>query len=158
MRTRVFLHQPNPQPDFTAHEINPNVSPFNVAAARVEHSSLRKMLSICVRTVLGLIDSVRATSLLLAPRLISLSTSHSRLVSSELLGCATRCWPLAAAITVSQTWLSKAPRLASCLRIFCASSLLWAGRQGLSFCSAIQALAVARIRCSALSASPDRPR
>lgn len=55
-------------------EIKPSVNAFRVAAARVEHSSLRNMLSMCVRTVLGLMSSSRATCLLLAPRLISRST------------------------------------------------------------------------------------
>lgn len=55
-------------------EIRPSVNAFRVAAARVEHSSLRNMLSMWVRTVLGLMSSSLATCLLLAPRLISRST------------------------------------------------------------------------------------
>jgi len=64
--------------------IKPSVSPFRVAAARVEHCSLRKMLSMCVRTVLGLIANSCATCLLLAPRLISRRMRHSRLPQAAL--------------------------------------------------------------------------
>ena len=39
---------------------NPSCVAFKVAAARVEHSSLRNTLSRCVRTVLGLIESTGA--------------------------------------------------------------------------------------------------
>jgi hypothetical protein len=66
--------------------INPSVSPFKVAAARVEQSSLRKMLSMCVRTVLGLMSSSCVTRLLLAPPLISSRMRHSRVVSIEAFG------------------------------------------------------------------------
>jgi hypothetical protein len=40
-------------------QISPSVDAFKVAAAGVEHSSLRNTLSMCVRTVLGLICSAR---------------------------------------------------------------------------------------------------
>lgn len=56
----------------------PIVDALSVAAARVEHSSLRNRFSTWVRTVLGLRASSLAASLLLAPRLMRRSTSVSR--------------------------------------------------------------------------------
>jgi len=67
------------------------VSALSVAAARVIQLSLREMLSTWVPTVLGLIPSVRAVSLLLAPRLIWRKTSSScGDVVAQQIGKATR--------------------------------------------------------------------
>src|SRR5690606_2177725 len=72
-----------PAAELSLH-INPSVSAFKVAAARVVHCSLRKMLSTCVPTVLGLIPSRRATALLLAPWLMCCRIWLSRLVNRLL--------------------------------------------------------------------------
>ena len=67
-------------------QIMPKVSAFKVAAARVEHCSLRNTLSTCVRTVLGLMPRSRATSLLLAPLLMRCRICVSRSLSRPLPG------------------------------------------------------------------------
>ena len=61
-----------------SRQSNPIADALSVAAARVEHSSLRNAFSTWVRTVLGLIESACATCLLLAPREMARRTSISR--------------------------------------------------------------------------------
>jgi hypothetical protein len=76
-----------PLPAGARRQINPRVAAFNVAAARVEHSSLRNTRSTCVRTVRGLMPSARATSLVFSPLLMQRRTSSSRSDKA----CSPRC-------------------------------------------------------------------
>jgi hypothetical protein len=105
------------------------------------------MLSTCVRTVLGLSARLRATSLLLSPKLILAKTSISRSVNTvaAFVGGFNGC-PFAAARRASTMMGSKFTCSASSRSSVVASYLLNGARHGLDEHNAFQAAAVAGVR------------